>query len=162
MDWLTCGPDWGVWLWAAAEMGSQSLQMTWCVWERTWAVLSCSFYEKKKVYKVYLNFSFLFYSCFFQQLANILTLLCSLVLSGCNRGFGSPHERCYQTYTDADTGGETSSLFLYPKLSVSFTQSLAWLLFFFFCLPHTCTHNCSILMETPKLDTLSVGEVIGY
>lgn len=116
--------------------------------------MQCLFNSKLNVNKVYLNLACFIHIAQFQslivnrepyhrdirQLLYILTFLCSLLLSGCNRGFGSPHERCYQTYTDADTGGETSSLFLYPKLSVSFTQSLACVLFFLFCLPHTCTH----------------------
>lgn len=34
--------------------------------------------------------------------------------------------------------------------------------YFSYSVSHTCKHNCPILMETPKLDSLSVGEVIGY
>jgi len=48
MDWLTCGPDWGVWLWAAAEMASQSLQMTWCVCESELEQCCLAHFMKKR------------------------------------------------------------------------------------------------------------------
>lgn len=82
-------------------------------------------------------------------------------LSGCVRCFSSPHERRHQTHADADSGGETSSL----ALLVSFTQALARALFFLYSVTHTHAlrgHSHAILMETPKLDTLSVGEAIEY